>query len=103
MDGRVGVHCEPDAYVLGLARKAFANGVTVGGKRYDVTIIDAPPLLPVTDAAVMASQTDGAVLVRPDGYVAWRGRSGASRPREVLRAVVDGVLARIPQPALSAE
>ncbi len=32
-------------------------------QRYDVTIIDAPPLLPVTDAAVMASQTDGAVLV----------------------------------------
>ena len=31
--------------------------------RYDVTIIDAPPLLPVTDAAVMASQTDGAILV----------------------------------------
>ena len=31
--------------------------------RYDVTIIDGPPLLPVTDAAVMASQTDGAVLV----------------------------------------
>ena len=48
-------------------------------------------------------ETDGAVLVRPDGYVAWRGRSGASRPREFLRAVVDGVLGRIPQPALSAE
>jgi receptor protein-tyrosine kinase len=31
--------------------------------RYDVTIIDAPPLLPVTDAAVMAAETDGAVLV----------------------------------------
>jgi branched-chain amino acid transport system substrate-binding protein len=31
---------EPDAYVLGLARKAFANGVTVGGKKYDVTIVD---------------------------------------------------------------
>ena len=48
-------------------------------------------------------ETDGAVLVRPDGYVALRGRSGASRPREVLRAVADGVLGRIPQPALSAE
>ncbi len=31
---------EPDAYVLGLARKAFANGVEVGGKRYSVVIID---------------------------------------------------------------
>ncbi|MBO0871159.1 MAG: ABC transporter substrate-binding protein [Micromonosporaceae bacterium] len=31
---------EPDAYVLGLARKAFASGLTIGGKKYDVTIVD---------------------------------------------------------------
>jgi branched-chain amino acid transport system substrate-binding protein len=31
---------EPDGYVLGLARKAFANGLTIGGKNYSVTIID---------------------------------------------------------------
>jgi len=28
---------------------------------------------------------DGAVLIRPDGYVAWRSRSGASKPDAVLR------------------
>ena len=32
-------------------------------RRSDVIIIDAPPLLPVTDAAVLARQADGAVLV----------------------------------------
>jgi branched-chain amino acid transport system substrate-binding protein len=31
---------EPDPYVLGLVRKAFSSGVTVGGKKYDVTIVD---------------------------------------------------------------
>ena len=31
--------------------------------RADVVIIDAPPLLPVTDAAVLARQADGAILV----------------------------------------
>jgi len=31
---------EPDAYVLGLARKAFAGGLTVAGKTYTVEIID---------------------------------------------------------------
>jgi branched-chain amino acid transport system substrate-binding protein len=31
---------EPDAYVLSLARKAFADGLTIGGKKYQVKIIE---------------------------------------------------------------
>jgi len=31
---------EPDGYVLGLARKALANGIQIGGKTWDVQIID---------------------------------------------------------------
>lgn len=31
--------------------------------RFDVVILDAPPLLPVTDAAVLSAQADGAVIV----------------------------------------
>jgi branched-chain amino acid transport system substrate-binding protein len=31
---------EPDGYVLGLARKAFAGGLQIGGKKYDIEIID---------------------------------------------------------------
>jgi branched-chain amino acid transport system substrate-binding protein len=31
---------EPDGYVLGLARKALAGGLTIGGKKYDVQVID---------------------------------------------------------------
>jgi branched-chain amino acid transport system substrate-binding protein len=30
---------EPDPYVIGLAKKAFANGLTIGGKSYPVEII----------------------------------------------------------------
>jgi putative polyketide hydroxylase len=37
-------------------------------------------------------EADGAVLVRPDGYVAWRSRSGASGPQEILRVALDSVL-----------
>jgi succinoglycan biosynthesis transport protein ExoP len=32
-------------------------------KRYDLVIIDTPPLLPVTDAALLAAQSDGTLLV----------------------------------------
>jgi len=39
---------------------------------------------------------DGAVLVRPDGQVAWRSRSGASNPGEVLRTALDRLFGRMP-------
>jgi branched-chain amino acid transport system substrate-binding protein len=31
---------EPDPYVLGLARKALASGLTIGGKKYSVNVIN---------------------------------------------------------------
>jgi branched-chain amino acid transport system substrate-binding protein len=31
---------EPDPYVIGLARKAFANGLNIGGTQYSVEIVD---------------------------------------------------------------
>jgi putative polyketide hydroxylase len=41
-------------------------------------------------------ESDGAVLVRPDGHVAWRSRSGVSNPQQVLRAALDCVFGRMP-------
>src|ERR1700722_17404917 len=38
--GPLGGFGEGDPYVLGLARKALANGITSGGKKYKVEIID---------------------------------------------------------------
>ena len=35
---------------------------------YDMVIIDAPPLLPVADAAVLATITDGAIIVTRHGH-----------------------------------
>jgi non-specific protein-tyrosine kinase len=46
--------------------------------RFDLVIIDAPPLLPVTDAAVLASQCSGALLVI---------RHGKTKKEQVRRAV----------------
>ena len=38
--GPLGGFGEGDPFVLGLARKALANGITSGGKKYKVEIID---------------------------------------------------------------
>ncbi|MDQ3716843.1 MAG: polysaccharide biosynthesis tyrosine autokinase [Actinomycetota bacterium] len=57
-------------------------------KSHDYVIIDAPPLLPVTDAAVLAVLADGAVIVT---------RYGSTR-RDQLRAAADilhGIDARV--------
>lgn len=37
---------------------------------------------------------DGAVLVRPDGHIAWRSRSGVGNPSVALGAAVDAILCR---------
>lgn len=37
--------------------------------RFDMVLVDAPPLLPVTDAAVLARVTDGAVIVVGAGVI----------------------------------
>lgn len=38
--GDLGLFGEADLYILGLARKALAKGITVGGKHYRVTVLD---------------------------------------------------------------
>jgi capsular exopolysaccharide synthesis family protein len=69
------------ATVLGQLRSAF-----------DVIIIDAPPLLPVTDAALIASQVDGAVVVVRHGKTT-REQLGAARERlEAVGATTMGAV-----------
>jgi capsular exopolysaccharide synthesis family protein len=46
-----------------LQSQAMATLLASARETYDVIVIDAPPLLPVTDAALLASMTDGALLV----------------------------------------
>ncbi len=46
-----------------LQSQAMESVITKLRDSYDVIVIDAPPLLPVTDAALLAAQSDGAILV----------------------------------------
>ncbi len=50
-----------------LGSKQMADLLAQLEERYDVVILDAPPLLPVTDAAILATAADGALLVTRHG------------------------------------
>jgi len=65
--------------------------------RYDVVIIDSPPLLPVSDAALLASRADGAVVVLRHGKTTkeqWR--EAQSRLEQVDAATLGVVMNLVP-------
>ncbi|WP_156794104.1 CpsD/CapB family tyrosine-protein kinase [Aeromicrobium marinum] len=66
--------------------------------RYDVVLIDAPPLLPVSDAALLAALSDGAiVLVRHGRTRADELELAAERLRAVDATVLGTVLTMTPR------
>jgi len=52
-----------------LSSKRMDEVLEVLSKEYDYVLIDTPPILPVTDAAVMASKVDGVILLTAWGAI----------------------------------
>lgn len=66
---------------------------------YDYVIIDAPPLVPVTDAAVIARSVDGAIMVVRSGRTTRRQFTTAMDSIEAAHARMLGVVFnRVPAP-----
>ena len=66
-------------------------------ERAELVIIDSPPLLPVADAAVLARQADGAVVVVRHGRTRREHLArGLERLRAVDARVLGGVLTMVP-------
>ncbi len=61
-------------------------------QRYDIVLFDAPPVLPVTDAAIIASQMDGVILVYQAGKVGRLALKRAKIQLESAKAKVWGVV-----------
>lgn len=59
---------------------------------YDVVILDAPPLLPVTDASILSRMTSGALLVVGSGDVRRPQLSGALDSLEAVEGRVLGIV-----------
>jgi non-specific protein-tyrosine kinase len=72
----------PNASEL-LASRHATDVLDALGDEVDVVILDSPPTLPVTDAAVLAAKSDGVVLVAVPGETM---RGAATRARETLQA-----------------
>ncbi|MGD9531672.1 MAG: polysaccharide biosynthesis tyrosine autokinase, partial [Pseudonocardia sp.] len=83
--------------VLGSA--AMAGLLAQARERYDVVLVDASPLSPVIDAAAVASQVDGVLLVVPVGGV---NRQKVLAARDALETVsaplLGAVLTMVPAP-----
>jgi len=63
-----------------LANGQFSAALTRWRKKYDFILLDSPPVLPVADARILASQADGTIMVL---------RSSHCRRTDVTRAYAD--------------
>jgi tyrosine-protein kinase Etk/Wzc len=75
-----------------LASALFSDFVVEVASRFDVILIDAPPILPVTDAVVLSTRVDGVVLVYQLGRV---GRAALKRAKSHLdnvHAAIRGIV-----------
>jgi capsular exopolysaccharide synthesis family protein len=67
-----------------LGSRAMGDLLRVLEQHYDLVLIDTPPLLPVTDGAVLAGRTGGVIFVVAHGHT---NRDQATRSAEMLSNV----------------
>ena len=67
-----------------LASQAMERFIQEASNRYDVVLFDSPPVIAVTDAAVLATKLDGVVLVVKSGQ---SGKDALDRSRVLLENV----------------
>lgn len=85
-----------------LQTNAMADLVHVLRAEYDVVLFDAPPLLPVADAAVLATLSDGAVLlVRHGRTTREQVRAAVGRLEAVGARLLGTVLTMVPARAIA--
>ncbi|MDJ0336167.1 polysaccharide biosynthesis tyrosine autokinase [Salinibacterium sp. G-O1] len=75
-----------------LGSKAMQQLVVTVEKEFDAVIFDSPPLLPVTDAAILAKRAGGVILVVAAGYTRKNQVVGAFAALQNVDARVSGVV-----------
>lgn len=72
-----------------VASKRMRKFIEEARSRYDIVILDSPPVVAVTDAAVLATRVDGTILVVSSGTV---NRKEVSRALALLKNVRASIL-----------
>jgi len=75
-----------------LASPLFSDFIVEVASRFDVILIDAPPILPVTDAVILSTRVDGVILVYQLGRI---GRAVLKRAKSHLdnvHAAIRGIV-----------
>jgi len=75
-----------------LSTAAMRDFLRAVGTEYDIVLIDTPPILPVTDSAIVAGQVDGVLLVYQAGKVGRLVLKRAKAHLESARAKVWGIV-----------
>jgi len=75
-----------------LGSQSMADLLRYAEQRFDVVLVDAPPLLPVTDGALLAKQSRGALLVVAAGTTRKGELEGAIASLEHVDARLAGLV-----------
>jgi tyrosine-protein kinase Etk/Wzc len=75
-----------------LSSPLFNDFVVEVASRFDVILIDAPPVLPVTDAAILSTRVDGVVLVYQLGRISRAALKRAKVHLDTVRATIRGIV-----------
>jgi len=75
-----------------LGSALFSDFIVEVASRFDVILIDAPPVLPVTDAVILSTRVDGVVLVYQLGRIGRAVLRRAKAHLDNVRAAVRGIV-----------
>jgi succinoglycan biosynthesis transport protein ExoP len=75
-----------------LSTQAMTDFLRAVGAEYDIVLVDTPPILPVTDSAIVSGKADGVLLVYQAGKVGRLVLKRAKTHLESARAQVWGVV-----------
>jgi tyrosine-protein kinase Etk/Wzc len=75
-----------------LGSPLFNDFIVEVASRFDVILIDAPPVLPVTDAVILSTRVDGVVLVYQLGRIGRAVLKRAKTHLDNVRAAIRGIV-----------